>query len=120
MALKTLYSCGLRVSECSPIQVSDIDSERMVVIVSNGKGDKERLVPLPERTLELLRIYWAEDLPRHWLFPGHEPDKHIRDRNLQRAFKSVVLKSGIQKKASVHSLRHNADSRIMPTLHIEH
>ena len=60
MSCMMMYACGLRVSEAARLQASDIDSQRMVVRVRHGKGDKSRYVPLPERTLTLLRSYWAE------------------------------------------------------------
>src|SRR5208337_4063949 len=66
--LQTAYSCGLRVSELLNLQVTDIDSSRMVVVVRQGKGGKDRLAPLSARLLDVLRAYWLIDRPRPWLF----------------------------------------------------
>lgn len=75
MCLTMLYSCGLRLSEGVGLQVPDIDSQRMVVRVRHGKGDRDRYVPLPTRTLDLLRVYWrAQRPPGPWLFPNRARD----------------------------------------------
>ena len=73
VCLSTIYSCGLRLQEGTHLQVRDIDSARMMIHVRHGKGNKDRYVPLPERTLELLRQYWASHRNPVWLFPspGH-------------------------------------------------
>ena len=68
--LQAAYACGLRLSELLHLQVTDIDSARMVVHVRQGKGGKDRLVPLSPRLLDELRAYWRSDRPRTWLFPG--------------------------------------------------
>src|SRR5215831_2242476 len=69
--LTTLYAAGLRVSELCHLQVTDIDSTRMVLCVRQGKGRRDRCVMLSPRLLALLRQYWQRDKPRPWLFPGH-------------------------------------------------
>jgi site-specific recombinase XerD len=69
MALRIIYSCGLRLSEGTHLKVDDIDSARMMVLV-RGKGGKDRYVPLPKRTLELLREYWLINRPHTYLFPS--------------------------------------------------
>jgi len=106
MALRMIYSCGLRLSEGTHLQVADIDSKRMLVHVRNGKGGKDRYVPLPEKTLEYLRAYWAAFRPRPWLFPAHN-GKVLSDSSLQKTFKTVVRQSDIEKNVSIHSLRHS-------------
>ena len=70
VCLSTIYGCGLRLTEGVELEVKDIDSERMVLQVRQGKGRKDRQVPLPERVLELLRSYWARHRHPQWLFPG--------------------------------------------------
>ncbi len=107
MALRMIYSCGLRLSEGIHLQVEDIDSKRMVVRVRHGKGGKDRYVPLPERTLEHLRAYWALSRPRPWLFPARNGAGPLSDTSLQKTFKAVVRQSGIEKNVSIHSLRHS-------------
>lgn len=68
--LQTLYACGLRIEEAVRLQVRDIDSGRMVMVLRQGKGRKDRQVPLSPRLLAVLRDYWREYRPSPWLFPG--------------------------------------------------
>lgn len=108
MCLTTIYSCGLRLSEGARLQVSDVDSQRMLLAVRNGKGGKDRYVPLAQRTLELLRLYWKTERPAHpWLFPSRSGDTQLSHGVIQKAFKAALRESGIQKNASVHTLRHS-------------
>lgn len=107
MALETIYSCGLRLSEGIHLEVSDIDGKRTTVHVRNGKGGKDRYVPLPRKTLEHLRSYWTLLRPRPWLFPAKKGGEPISDTTLQKTFKAALRQSGIEKKVSIHSLRHS-------------
>ena len=104
--LTVIYACGLRLSEGASLTVSDIDGKRMQLRVL-GKGGKERYVPLPEKTLELLRSYWLVQRPQHWLFTNKKKDGPIGYSTIQKAFKAALKESGIRKKASVHTLRHS-------------
>jgi integrase len=113
MVLIIIYSCGLRLSEGVRLKIEDIDSSRMLIWVRKGKGGKDRSIPLPERTLELLRSYWKMLRPVGYLFPGSAG--HINMANLQKTFKAALLQSGIKKNASIHSLRHYAEYRFMPS-----
>lgn len=106
VALTVIYSCGLRLSEGRNLRVQDIDSERMQVRIF-GKGAKDRYVPLPQATLELLRSYWQLYRPGLWLFPSGKKDRPVSDTMLQRAFKDALRLSRINKAASVHTLRHS-------------
>lgn len=115
ICLNTIYACGLRLQEGLTLHVGDIDSNRMMLHVHQGKGAKDRYVPLAERTLQELRQYWR--LHRHpvFLFPGRpEPaqpwntvQRPIVDSTLQRAFAAALKSSGIPKQASIHTLRHS-------------
>jgi integrase len=98
MALTMIYSCSLRLSEGVRLKVVDIAGERMLVRVENGKGGKDRYVPLPERTRELLRSYYATFRPKTWLFPAKSGDGPCNVSNVQKAFKAAVRQSGIGKK----------------------
>lgn len=105
MALTIIYACGLRISEAIGLTTSDIDGKRNILMVRNGKGGKDRYVHLPDRPLDLLRAYYR--IHRNgsgFLFPFK--DGHIICHNLQSAFKKAVLKSGVNKPATVHTLRH--------------
>ncbi|MBB1274915.1 MULTISPECIES: site-specific integrase [Psychromonas] len=108
-----LYSMGLRLSEALSLTVNDIDSQMMQVHIRNGKGGKDRLVPLPERTLHALRYYWK--IHRHpvLLFPRFGKKKQLivddvpMDKSgVQKALKKVISELGIKKSISPHSLRH--------------
>ncbi len=104
--LMTVYSAGLRVGEVTRLKVSDIDSERMMIRVNEGKGLKDRYTLLGERNLDILRLYYKAYRPSAWLFPGKNPSEPLSISSVQRAFTTSVLKAGIKKKASVHTLRH--------------
>lgn len=104
--LMTIYSAGLRVGEATRLKVADIDSGRKMIRVSEGKGRKDRYTLLGERNLEVLRTYWKAYRPSDWLFPGKSPSEPVSISAVQRVFSASVLRAGIRKKASVHTLRH--------------
>jgi integrase/recombinase XerD len=111
--LHVAYGCGLRLSELLHLQVGDIDSARMVIHVRQGKGAKDRLVPLSLRLLEELRAYRRMCRPRTWLFPGHKPDRPITSSNVQRRFGRLVKKVGSGKHCSMHTLRHSYATHLL-------
>lgn len=129
VCLETIFSCGLRLSEGINLQVSDIDSARGCIHVRNGKGGKDRYVPLPTRTLQLLREQWKSHRNPTWIFPmagkpgrgyPHESYMHTATQPcsksaVQAAFREALKASGIRKRAHVHSLRHS-----YATLLLEH
>jgi integrase/recombinase XerD len=104
--LQTAYACGLRLSELINLQVADIDSARMVVLVRQGKGAKDRLVPLSARLLEVLRAYWREYRPRPWLFVGRHQGERMCPNTIQRSCQQTIRRAGLTKHASLHTLRH--------------
>lgn len=115
VCLSTIYSCGLRLQEGINLRVADIDSGRSLLHVRHGKGAKDRYVPLPERTLELLREYWKTHRNPTLLFPA-EGRNHIdlakstepmSKSSVQQAFRAALKASGNNKRASVHTLRHS-------------
>lgn len=111
--LTVTYVCGLRLDEAVSLTVDDIDGQRLQLRV-NGKGNKDRYVPLPGKTLELLRSYWLVQRPKHWLFPSKQQhDKAICHSTVQKAFRAALRESGIRKKASVHSLRHSYATHLL-------
>jgi integrase/recombinase XerD len=113
MCLTTIYSCGLRLSEGTHLQVSDVDSSRMLIRVRNGKGGKDRYVPLPERILEHLRAYFRIFRPKLWLFPAKRSESPFPEASLQKMFKAAVRQSGTGKNASVHTLRHSYATHLL-------
>jgi integrase/recombinase XerD len=111
--LMTIYSAGLRVSEVVHLKVSDIDSQRMMIRVRQGKGQKDRYTLLAQRTLEVLREYWKEYRPQDWLFPGKPENEALSVSAVQRVFEKVLLQAGIKKPASVHTLRHSFATHLL-------
>jgi integrase len=117
VCLLTIYSCGLRLGEGCRLKVSDIDSQRMVIHVEQGKGAKDRYVPLPRRTLIELRNWYKTHRNPNWIFPAAgRPGKHDEFsraaiptpiNNVQTAFRDALRKSGVNKRASVRTLRHS-------------
>jgi site-specific recombinase XerD len=107
------YGCGLRLSELIHLKVPDIDSARMVIHVRQGKGAKDRLVPLSLRLLQALRDYWQGYRPRTWLFPGQKPERSITPSNVQRRFGRVVRQVGLSKHCSMHTLRHSYATHLL-------
>ena len=106
-ALSISYGAGLRASEVCSLKVSDIDSDRMLIHVDEGKGGKDRKVMLSPDLLDLLRDYWREARPAGWLFPGKPKITPISARQLSRAFNSAKHVVGISKPATLHTLRHS-------------
>lgn len=111
--LMITYSAGLRVSETAHLKVSDIDSKRMQLRVAQGKGKKDRYALLSSVTLNLLRDYWRQYRPFSWLFPGRLPDRPISTRAIQKTFEKAKRKAGIQKPATVHTLRHSFATHLL-------
>lgn len=107
MCLKTIYACGLRLSEGRNLISKDIDSSRGMLKVRSGKGNKDRYVPIPNLLLEELREYWRAYRPESWLFFGEKKSGAISAATLQKTFKRVLHWSGIKKHASIHTLRHS-------------
>jgi len=111
--LMTIYSAGLRVSEVVHLRVSDLDSQRMVIRVQQGKGQKDRYTLLAQRTLEVLRDYWREYRPSGWLFPGKPATEPLSVSAVQRVFERGLHQAGIKKPASVHTLRHSFATHLL-------
>jgi site-specific recombinase XerD len=116
VCLTTIYSCGLRLQAGTHLQGPDIASARMLVHVRCGTGAKDRSVPLPPRTLECLRHYWATHRHPLWLFPAPgrsglgmpTASEPMPRKSVQDAFRAALTASGIHKRASVHTLRHSS------------
>lgn len=113
MSCLMMYTCGLRVSETIRLRAADIDSQRMVVCVRGGKGDQDRYVPLPRKTLSRLRTYWAEHRPASWLFPSQSGRNPITRETVRTCLKAALAESGIKKAASCHTLRHSYATHLL-------
>jgi site-specific recombinase XerD len=113
MCLKTIYTCGLRVSEGVAVTAGDIDGSRHLLKICGGKGRKDRYVPIPEVLLEELREYWRTYRPTSFLFFGVDKDRPARRATIQKAFKLALREAGITKKVSVHTLRHSYATHLL-------
>jgi site-specific recombinase XerD len=113
VALLTIYAAGLRVSEVLGLKPDDIDSDRMLIHVQQGKGRKDRMVMLSPTLLEELRSYirWAR--PYHWLFPGPDPTRPLHARTLQLACRRTGEAAGISKRVTPHVLRHSFATHLL-------
>lgn len=112
-ALSISYGAGLRASEVCMLKVGDIDSDRMLIHVEQGKGRKDRKVMLSPGLLELLRDYWREARPGGWLFPGQQKITPLSSRQLNRAFNAAKRMAGITKPATLHTLRHSFATHLL-------
>jgi len=122
VCLVTIYACGLRLREGTHLKPSGIDGEREVIHVC-GKGSRDRIVPIPKRTLVLLREHWKTHRSPDWLFPA--PTRHglahslshdggpVTRSSIQSSLRRAVLASSVRKKASVHTLRHSYATRLL-------
>jgi site-specific recombinase XerD len=113
VALTNAYAAGLRVSEVTGLKIVDIDSDRMVMRIERGKGGKERYVMLSEQLLGILRGYWRLARPERYLFPGRDQDKPIEPPVLHAACRSARAAAGIDKRVSVHVLRHSFATHLL-------
>jgi site-specific recombinase XerD len=104
--LTTCYAAGLRISEAVHLKPSAIDSQRMVIRVEQGKGQKDRYVMLSPKLLETLRAYWRAVRPEEWLFPGDRPSLPISTSAVELACKLARRSAGIAKQVTPHSFRH--------------
>ena len=112
-ALSISYGAGLRASEVCNLTIGDIDSDRMLIHVVQGKGRKDRKVMLSPGLLDLLRAYWLEARPEGWLFPGKPKINQISPRQLNRAFTSAKRMAGISRPATLHTLRHSFATHLL-------
>ena len=118
-ALSVAYGAGLRAAEVVNLKVGDIDSERMVIRVEQGKGSKDRYAMLSPTLLALLRHWYQEAraagkmLPGGWLFPGLSPIDPLSKRQLNRLFHVAAATAGLNKRASLHTLRHSFATHLL-------
>ena len=112
-ALSVAYGAGLRVSEIVHLKVGDIDSQRMLIRVDQGKGRKDRYVMLAPDLLALLRTWWRAGRPQGWLFPGRDPGQPITTRQLNRACHAAARTAALDKRVSLHTLRHSFATHLL-------
>jgi len=111
--LMTVYAAGLRLSEVVQLRVVDIDRERKVIRVHQGKGRKDRYVLLGERLVPVLDAYITAAQAREWLFTGRSSDRPLSTRTVQAVFHRALRAAGISKRASLHTLRHSFATHLL-------
>jgi len=112
-ALSAAYGAGLRVSEVVALKVSDIDSKRMLLLIEQGKGRKDRHAMLSPQLLELLRDWYRIARPQVWLFPGQNPVNPLTTRQLNRAVHTAAHIAEINKRVTPHTLRHSFATHLL-------
>jgi site-specific recombinase XerD len=118
-ALAVAYGAGLRASEVVHLKVTDIDSDRMIVQVVQGKGRRDRYAMLSPSLLELLRAWWRQGYaqgkmrPGGWLFPGRNPLNPLSTRQLNHACKSAAAAAELDPRISMHTLRHSFATHLL-------
>jgi len=110
--LTLIYSCGLRCGELIDLKIESIDSQRMTIHLHGAKGKKDRIVPLAESALELLREYFKVYKPKVYLFNG-ENSPQYSSTSLQTVFRKAKMFAGIKKKSSLHTLRHSYATHLL-------
>jgi integrase/recombinase XerD len=111
--LSLIYSCGLRRSELLGLRATDIDPVRMVIMIRQAKGRKDRMVPLSPKILGLLREYYSYFRPQKWLFEGRIAGERYDERTLGMVLKTAVEKAGIRKSVTLHWLRHSYATHLL-------
>jgi integrase/recombinase XerD len=112
-ALSVAYGAGLRAAEVVSLKIGDIDSKRMVIRVEQGKGRKDRYVMLSPHLLDLLRAWWKAARPQGWLFPGQNRVNPLTTRQLNRACHAAAQMAEIDKRVSLHTLRHSFATHLL-------
>lgn len=111
--LETAYATGMRLGEVIHLLLTDIDSQRMVIRVEQGKGRKDRYVMLSASLLETLRAYWRQEKPKTILFPGKDGKEPLHPTSAQKAFQRARSRAKIEKPVSFHTLRHSFATHLL-------
>ena len=113
--LSLIHACGLRRSELLNLKISDIDSKRHLLMIKNAKGKKDRVVPISDKLINLLREYYKAFRPKTWLFEGQKPSEQYSEKSLQSVLKQALQKANIKKPATLHWLRHSYATHLLET-----
>ena len=110
--LVLIYSCGLRSGELINLRITDIDSDRMIIHIKGAKGKKDRIIPLSETALELLREYFTAYRPKTYLFNGETKPQYSKT-SLQKVYCKAKRIANIEKKATLQTLRHSYATHLL-------
>lgn len=111
--LSLIYACGLRRSELIALKPSSIDSKRNLLIVRQAKGNRDRIIPLSDKTIGMLRDYYRMYRPRVWLFEGQPAGEQYSEASLQKVLKQAVLRAGVRRPVTLHWLRHSYATHLL-------
>jgi integrase/recombinase XerD len=111
--LSLIYACGLRRSELLNIKPADVDSKRHLLIIRNAKGNKDRVVPISDKTIEMLNEYIRLFKPKVWLFEGSVSGEKYSEQSLQCVLKQAIEKCNITKPVTLHWLRHSYATHLL-------
>lgn len=111
--LSLIYACGLRRGELLNLKPKDIDSKRGVLYVLNAKGKKDRILPISDKLIKMLREYYKKYRPKEWLFEGQLTGEPYSETSLQKVFKMALSSAGVRKPATLHWLRHSYATHLL-------
>ena len=111
--LSLIYACGLRRSELLNLSLSDVHSDRNLLFIRQSKGKKDRVVPISNKIIEMLREYYKAYKPKEWLFEGQIPNTKYSEMSLAKVLKQALKKAGNQKPVSLHWLRHSYATHLL-------
>ena len=111
--LSLIYACGLRRSELLELTFENIQSDRKVLVIKQSKGKKDRIVPISDKIIEMLREYYKEYLPKKWLFEGQQENTKYSDRSLEEVLKKSIRLAKINKPVTLHWLRHSYATHLL-------
>lgn len=111
--LSLIYACGLRRSELINLKPADVESTRGLLVIRQSKGNKDRVVPVSVKVVEMLREYYKAYRPKEWLFEGQIRGEQYSSTSLQEVLKKSVLKAGIRKPVTLHWLRHSYATHLL-------
>jgi integrase/recombinase XerD len=108
-----IYACGLRRSELLNLRPIDVDSKRNLLIIRQGKGNKDRVVPIGEKIILMLRDYYIAYRPKKWLFEGQHGGEQYSATSMQKVLKQSLLYAGVKKPVTLHWLRHSYATHLL-------
>lgn len=111
--LSLIYACGLRRSELLNLTLKDVLSDRNLLFIQQSKGKKDRVVPIGNKLIEMLRDYYKAYKPKTWLFEGQIPNSKYSEKSLENVLKQSLVKTKIKKKVSLHWLRHSYATHLL-------